>query len=172
MSNTALVCPNCDSDVSQIEVFCDYCGYPLAGTEKEKAIFIGKQIANKSTIGDAKDSQHRVSIILYIVAVFMFLNAFLVYTNLNSLIDAIIYSALGIVLIVIGVLAPKKPILFIAIALFVMLSYYTLLFIIDPSYILQGIVWKIVILASLVYGLIHAIEARKLKKKHKFLNDE
>ena len=40
MSNTALVCPNCDSDVSQIEVFCDYCGYPLAGTERKKQFLL------------------------------------------------------------------------------------------------------------------------------------
>lgn len=171
MNDESLICPNCGTEVSQIEIFCDHCKYPLAGTDKEKAIFIGKQISNKSKIGDAKDSQHRVSIILYIVALFMFLNAFLVYKNLHSLVDAIIYSVLGIILIVIGILAPKKPILFISMALFIMISYYALLFIIDPQYLFQGIVWKIVIISSMIYGLIHAIEARRLKKNHKFLKE-
>ena len=42
-----LKCPNCKEAVSQVEIECENCKFPLAGTEKEKSIFIGKQIANK-----------------------------------------------------------------------------------------------------------------------------
>ncbi|GAA0736800.1 MULTISPECIES: hypothetical protein [Flavobacteriaceae] len=169
---TDLNCPNCKETVSQIEFECSNCGYPLSGTEKEKAIFIGKQITNKTKIGDAKDSQNRVQKILYIIAAFQFLNAFLVYRKLYSIEDVIFYCVLGIILIIFGYLCPKKPILFISLSLALILGYYLLLYLNDPMYLYSGILWKIVIVASLLYGLALSFDEQKLKKKYNYLKDK
>ena len=165
-------CPNCKTEISQIQVECDHCGFPLAGTEKEKAIFIGKQISNKSKIGDAKSSQNKVMYILYAVAAFQFFNAFRVYSNNLGLDNIIFFIILGVLFIVFGFLSPKRPILYISLALLLLLGYYTLLYISNPMFIMQGIIWKVLVLAVLFYGLALSLEEQKLKKKHKFLNDK
>lgn len=99
---SALECPNCNDEVAQIEMECSNCGFPLDGTEKEKAIFIGRQISNKSKITNAKTSQDRVQKIIYVIAAFQFLNAFLVYYRLNDLDSTIFYCILGSVLAIFG----------------------------------------------------------------------
>ena len=77
---------------------------------------------------------------------------------------------MAILLGVCGYLSSKKPILFLSLALVLMLGYYTLLYAINPEFLFKGILWKIVIIAFLVYGIWNANEARMLKKKHAFLN--
>lgn len=163
-------CPNCGIQISQVEINCENCGYPLSGTDKEKSIFIGKQIANKSKIGDAKESQGKAASILYIVGGFQIFNAFRAYSGGFAKEDIIFYVILGILLIVFGLFSSKKPLLFLSLALLLILGYYALLFSINPEFLFQGIVWKIIIIAFLGYGIWNTIEAQNLKKENKFLN--
>ena len=167
-----LKCPNCKEDISQVEIDCEHCGFPLSGTDKEKSIFIGKQISNKSKIGDAKKSQVKAQRILYIIGGFQIINGVLVYLNTRNITDVVFYIILGLLLGVFGYFSSKKPILFLSLALILILSYYGLLYIIDPEFILRGILWKIVIIAFLVYGIWNSMEAQKLKKEHRFLEKE
>lgn len=164
-------CPNCKEEVSQLELKCSNCEFPLAGTEKEKAVFIGRQIANKSKLQEAKQSHQKVQRILFIVAGFQFLNAFLVYHNYQAIESTIFYAVLGILLTVFGFLCPKRPLVFISLALALMLGYYTLLYFTDPMLIHRGILWKLIILGFLVYGLIQAYDEYKLRKRSNFLKN-
>ncbi|MGC6430381.1 MAG: hypothetical protein ACON5F_05005 [Jejuia sp.] len=166
------ICPNCKSEVSQVELECEHCGFPLAGTDKEKAIFIGRQISNKSKIGDAKESQAKAQRILYIVAGFQILNGVLVYFNTKSLIDTAFYIVLGLLLGVFGFFSSKKPILFLSLALALILGYYVLLYLINPELVFRGSMWKVVIIGFLGYGIWNAIEAKELKKQNKFLDEK
>lgn len=163
-------CQNCKESISKIEFECSNCGFPISGTEKEKAVFIGKQIANKSKIDDAKVSQNKVRTILFIIGGFQLLNGFLAFNEGFDMVDYMFYALLGILFIVFGFLAPKRPLIFISLALLLLLSYYTFLYLINPQFIYQGIIWKFVAIAFLVYGLIGSLEERKLKKKSNFLN--
>ncbi len=165
-------CPNCKEEISQVEIDCENCGFPLSGTEKEKAIFIGRQISNKSKIGDAKESQEKAQRILYIIGGFQIINGILVYFNTKSIVDVTFYITLGILLGVFGYFSSKKPILFLSLALILILSYYGLLYLINPEFILRGILWKVVIIGFLCYGIWNSMEAQQLKKKNKFLDKE
>lgn len=167
---TDLTCPNCKEEISQVEITCENCNYPLAGTEKEKAVFIGQQIANKSKIGDAKGAQGKAQKILYIIGAFQLFNAFRAYNNGLNTEDIIFYIVLGGVLMAFGFLSSKKPLLFISLAFAIMLGYYALLFSINPEYLFQGIIWKAITLGFLGYGAFGAMEERDIKKKSKFLN--
>ncbi len=165
-------CPNCKEEISQIEIECENCKFPLAGTEKEKSIFIGKQIANKSKIGDAKESQGKAERILYIVGAFQLFNAFRAYSAGFTKQDVVFYIILGITLIVFGFFSSKKPLLFLTLALLLILGYYVLLYSISPEFLFQGIIWKLVIIGFLGYGIWNTLEAQSLKKKNKFLGKE
>ena len=61
MNNTGLKCPNCKENISQIEFECKNCGFPLDGTEKEKAIFISWSIFYEDKLivagGNTKESE-------------------------------------------------------------------------------------------------------------------
>jgi fatty acid desaturase len=171
MSNTTQ-CPNCNVAISQIEINCEHCNFPLSGSDKEKAIFIGRQIANTSKLGDAKESQAKAQRILYIIGAFQLLNALLTYFRGYELDTVIFYTILGVALVVFGFFSGKKPLLFLTLSLVTILGYYVLLYFINPNLVFQGILWKIVIIAFLVYGIWHTVQAIQLKKKHKFLKDD
>lgn len=164
-------CTNCKASISQIEFECSNCGFPISGTEKEKAVFIGRQIVNKSKIENAKTSQNKVRLILYVIGAFKLLNAFLAYNQGLTLTDCLFYIVLGLLFIVFGYLSPKKPLIFISLALILLLGYYLLIYLISPEYLFQGIIWKFVSIAFLVYGIINSLEERQLKKNNKFLKN-
>ncbi|WP_047548915.1 hypothetical protein [Psychroserpens sp. Hel_I_66] len=163
-------CPNCQELISKIEFECSNCGFPISGTEKEKSIFIGKQIANKSKIGNAKASQNKVRLILYIIGGFQVFNGVLAIYQGFEMVDYMFYFILGLLFIIFGFLSPKQPLVFISLALALLLAYYVFLYTIDPQLIFQGIVWRLVGIAFLIYGLVNSFEERKLKKGNKFLN--
>lgn len=167
---TDLVCPNCKEEISQVEINCENCNFPLAGTEKEKAVFIGRQIANKSKIGDAKASQGKAQKILYIIGAFQLFNAFRAYSNSLDFSSVLFYVILGGLLILFGFLSSKKPLLFISLALAIMLGYYALLYSINPEYLFQGSIWKVITIGFLGYGIFGAMEEQDIKKKNKFLD--
>lgn len=167
-----LKCPNCKETVSQIEIHCENCNFPLAGTAKEKSIFIGQHIARKSQIGDAKEAKAKAQRILYIVGGLQLFNAILTQINGYAFSDTLFYVILGVMLIVFGYFSGKKPLLFLTMGLALIVGYYTFLYVISPEFLFRGILWKIVIIAFLVYGIWNAMEEIELKKKHKFLKDE
>lgn len=161
-----LFCPNCKSEVAQVEFVCSLCNYPLSGTDKEKSIFIGKQISDRSKVDSAKIGQKKVQRILYVIAAFQFLNGIMVYFKFSLTEDAIFYMILGIIFTVLAYLSPSKPIIYISIALFIILLYYLLLGLIDVNFLMQGMLWKFATISFLAYGLVQSYEADKLKKKN------
>lgn len=163
-------CPYCKEEVSQVEINCENCGYPLSGTDKEKSIFIGKQISNKAKIGNAKESQAKAQKILYIIGAFQLFNAVFIYAQTKSVTNSVFYAVLAILFGVFAYVSPKKPLLFLSLALSLLLIYYIFLYTIDPQFLFKGILWKIIFIAFLVYGIWSANEERVLKKKHKFLD--
>lgn len=160
-------CVYCKAAVSQVEVLCENCGFPLSGTEKEKAIFIGQQTLRKSKVDSSKKMVGKTRIILYIVAGFQVLDAILFFALHDNLIDAVFHLIIAIFLATFSYLSPRKPILFVSLALAVILGYYFLLYLVDPMLLFQGIIWKFAIVMALLYTLYDAIESHNLKKKYK-----
>jgi hypothetical protein len=161
------ICSYCKAEVSQVEVNCENCGFPLSGTEKEKAIWIGRQTMRKSKVDSSKKMVGKTRIILYIVAGLQALNGLLAYFMFNSFIDLVLHFIIGGMLAVFSYLSPKKPILFVSLALCVILFYYFLIYLANPMLLYQGIIWKFAIVMALLYTLYDAIESHNLKKKYK-----
>ncbi len=159
------ICPNCKQEVSRIAVDCENCKFPLSGTAKEKAIFIGQQTLNKSKIDNSAQVIRRTQIILYVIAGLKVLSGILSYIQYDSVFDLIFFLVIAAILATFGFLMPKKPVLFIVLSLGVLLLYYTLLFLIDPMLIFRGILWKFAFVGALLYALYTVVESQKLKKK-------
>lgn len=162
-------CPNCKEEVSQIEFECSNCKFPLSGTEKEKSIFIGKQIANKSKISSAKENQGKTRRILFVVAFFQFFNGFISIQRNYPIETITFYFVLGAILCVFAYFSTKKPLLFLSLSLLVILGYYFILYLSDPELIFRGILWKVVIVSFLIYGIVQSLQEQKLKKENGFL---
>ena len=171
MEVSALTCDNCKVEVSPVEIHCENCGYPLAGTEKEKALFIGRQIANKSTIREAGRLQRRSSYILYAIGGLQIFSAVYSYMQIQELIILIITVMIGAAFIAFGYFSTKKPILFVSLGLGLILFLYTLDYIFDPNALFRGILWKIIIISTLIYTLVNSFEEQKIKKSNKSLKD-
>ena len=131
---------------------------------------IKQLLTNPVRIETAKESQGKAQKILYIIGAFQLFNAFRAYSNFLDSSSIIFYIILGSLLILFGFLSSKKPLLFISLAFVIMLAYYTFLYSINPEYLFQGILWKIVTLGFLGYGVFGAMEEQDIKKKNKFLN--
>ncbi|AXG68816.1 hypothetical protein KORDIASMS9_01032 [Kordia sp. SMS9] len=165
MGETQNKCPHCRAETAQVAITCEACKFPIAGTEKEKAIFIGQQTMNISKVVSAGEVVKKTQIILYIVAGFKALSAFLVYYNFNSVIDAVFYLVIALILAVFSYLLPKKPVVFILSSLAVILGYYLLLFLVNPRLLYSGVLWKFATVMALLYALYTVVESQKLKKK-------
>ncbi len=169
MQETILTCDNCKVEISPVEIICENCGYPIEGTKKEQAIFIGQQISNKSTLNDAKRFQRRSSYILYVIGGFQIVIAIVNYYTIADILSFVITAFIGLIFILFGFLSSKKPLLFLSLGLTLIVLLYAIDFILDPSSIFQGILWKLVILGTLSYALIVSFEEQKIKRKNKTL---
>ncbi|MFK7748371.1 MAG: hypothetical protein AB8B65_08280 [Kordia sp.] len=159
-------CPHCGVEVAKVAIICEDCKFPIAGTEKEKAIFIGRQTLNISKVASSEEVVTRTQIILYIVAAFKVFSAFLVYSNFKSVSDTIFYLVIALILGVFAYLLPKKPVVFILASLGVILGYYLLLYLLNPILVYSGILWKFVTIGLLLYALYTVVESNKIKKKY------
>lgn len=158
-------CPHCGAEVAKVAIICEDCKFPIAGTEKEKAIFIGRQTLNISKVASAEDVVKRTQIILYVVAVFKVITAVLIYSNFKMVFETVFYLVIALVIGVFAYLLPKKPIVFILTSLAVILGYYLLLFIVNPVMLYNGLLWKFIIVGVLLYTLYTVVESQKIKKK-------
>lgn len=159
-------CPHCGAEVAKVAIICEDCKFPIAGTEKEKAIFIGRQTLNISKVVSAEEVVKRTQIILYVVAAFKVLTAVLIYSNFKIIFETVFYLVIALVIAVFAYLLPKKPIVFILASLAVILGYYLLLFIVNPVMLYNGILWKFAIVGALLYALYTVVESQKIKKEY------
>ena len=77
-------CPTCKTEFEAAIDNCDSCGFPFAGTDKEKSVFIGQQIMKKGKISETKKSINQTRIVLFVIAAFYIIVPFLQYSNVQS----------------------------------------------------------------------------------------
>ncbi len=159
-------CPACKNE-NNIEVnFCELCDFPFEGSEKEKSIHIGKFIGKKGIIIDSEDSLTKSRNLLLIAAGFYLVGSIINYPLLLEYLILLIVNVIIILVITTSALLLKKaPLLFLIIPLTLLLIIYISNFIINPDTLLNGIIFKVLILGSLVYSLYNYVASKKFKKK-------
>jgi len=163
-------CPTCKADYDVQPDKCDKCGYPFAGTDIEKSHFVAHQILKKGKISDTKDSIKKTRTVLFVIAGFYFVIPFFQFANAQFaglLIGMSIF--IGLIFMVFGFTAKKKPFISILIPLIILIVFYLLDALFDPTTIFRGIVWKILFIGSMVYSLISIKESEKIRKESEHL---
>lgn len=168
MSET-IICPICKSQYQEKMSACTKCNFPFSASEKEKAIFIGQQLVKKSRISGTKDKIRRARNILWIMSVANFV---FIIISTNSEQVLILSAILSLIFIGFGFLTYKKPFISIFIPLSLLLLSYIVTGIIEPSFLINGIIWRIVFISGLSYALLGIVEANKIKKENAYLMEQ
>ncbi len=171
MESNKITCPVCKTNYDNEPEKCLKCEYPFNGTEKEKSIFIGQQIFKKETISEAKAHIKKARIILWVIGgLFLLMSGFLAYNGMPSasFLGGLI---LGGIFLGFGFLSYKFPFISILLPFIILFLFYVTMAIIDISTLLQGLIWKIIFMTGLGYALFSMIQAEKIKKESKFLEE-
>ncbi len=166
-------CPACQTEYVLQPEFCAECGFPFKGTEQQKSAFIGQQILKKGTVSDTKDKIKRARIILWVIGGLNIIFSLLAYNGSQQQKDLIIASAiLGLIFVAFGFLTYRKPFIAMLIPLLLLLLFYTYDAIQDPASIFMGILWKVIFITGLVYGLIGVIKAQRIRGESAYLKKQ
>lgn len=164
--NTKL-CLSCKKEVFENENTCPTCNFPFNGTEKEKAIHIGKFINQKSIVSSSEDSILKVRNILFLIAAIQLLGLGInLYKGHIDIVTIVVYLILALTFISCGVLIKKSPILFITFPLCLLLALYFIEYLTVPSLFFRGIIFKVLIIGIMIYSIYIVIKSNQFKKKH------
>lgn len=163
------LCACCAHHYEPIDIFCNTCGYPLQGTQQQQESFISNRVVKEINLVDLKKKIESARNSLYIItAVLGIFGLFGLFFTKDE--DDLFYSLITYVILVGAFLAfavwsKTKP----ASALISGLSLYVIVQILnavnDPTTIFSGIIFKILIIAYLVKGIIALLEVDKIKKE-------
>lgn len=159
MESVALICPSCKSTCFELDEKCEICNFPLKGTEKEKAVFIGQKYAKKQKADDGEKAINKNRNLLFVIGGFnIVLSPVLFVMNRLQIGDVILNLILGLIFIGLGLLAKIQPLVSFILAFILLLGLYALNYIADPSTLFNGIIVKLIIIGSLIYAIVRALE--------------
>ncbi|MGB0522663.1 MAG: hypothetical protein ACPGJS_06870 [Flammeovirgaceae bacterium] len=164
-----VTCNNCKREARDEEQICEVCNYPIQGTDKEKAVFIAKQVTQKSDVQEAIQRVKTSRIILFVIGAFYLVMPFISAANRSSNFVLGINIFLGLLFLGFGFLSLKKPKIALLIPLILIVMYYLLLLFIDPYYLWTGVLWKVIILVGIGYGYFSVSKADKILKNNPYL---
>ncbi len=156
--------------------FCPNCRFPQGGTELEMKNFYIGTAKKKFMIRDSMKKVNRAKYILFALAGLNFLVSlyYLFYTFENAVLAFGIQLFVALVYLGLGLWCIKKPLLGIIVGLSFYLFIIALMAVIDPMTIIQGILWKVLIVMAFIYGIQSVKEAEKMEaelEKLKVAND-
>lgn len=162
-------CKNCKTEVLEEITVCNICNYPLKGTDKEKSVFVARQIMQKGDVEDSVERLKKARIILFIIGAFNIIVPFIPIFKIDSDIAIVLSIVVGFLFVILGILSFKHPIMSLSISLGAVIFYYLLIFVTNPILIFKGLIWKVVTVLILGYGLYSAAKASKIIRENKYL---
>lgn len=161
----ASVCYFCKKQgLQESDTYCPDCGFPQGKTKEEQKKFILTFINNKHILEDQKAAIKKARNILFIIAGITFVSGIILFAVGAVPLLFIINTILALIYFALGYFAKKHPLPSITAGL----SLYVILIIIngllDPMTIAQGLIMKIFIISSFVYGFKGALQSKTLQK--------
>lgn len=155
-------CFKCDTVIRYEGTYCTNCGYPIKGTEKEQSIYHAKKIMEKNQYMEADKKVRSARNVLYVMAGLAFVySLFAFYAMDEDIAIMITYGILSIMYLILGFWASKKPLIAILLGLLLYLTTIAIYAVADPSTIISGILFKVIIIAYLVKGVYSAASIKK-----------
>jgi hypothetical protein len=161
------VCYHCKKpNLKETDVYCDNCGFPQRGNELEQRKFIAKFNADKMFQDQLQHSIKKARNILYILAglnaLFGIVLGLLMTVDIPVLIVCIVSALIYLGL---GIWSKSKPFPAIITGFIFYITLIIISAIVDPATIIQGIIWKVVIISGFYYGYKGAKEAEEIKEQ-------
>jgi hypothetical protein len=115
-------CSFCKEKMDLESVFCEKCGFPEKGTEKEIAIFYGKRAMQNNKNIDAEEKIKSARNTLYVMAGIVLVSGAFIYYHSKDLFSLATSFALCFIYLLLASWTSKKPLM--AILLGLLLLYY------------------------------------------------
>lgn len=162
-------CKICKTDQEEDQTICRVCKYPLLGTEKEQAVYVAKQVMQKSDVLESiKQLKTARGILFGLGGVYVVMSS-ISYVKYNDFYSSIFNIALSLVFIGFGFLTFKRPKIALLIPLILTVLYYLVLLFINPFYLWQGVFWKLIVLIGLGYGYFGVRKSDKILSENEYL---
>lgn len=155
------VCYNCKQEGLKVdERFCSKCGFPQNGSEEDQRMFIINNRRKKSEIREAKTMVTRGRNFLFIVAGLNILS--FIGGGATVLIIGLIISSIYLGL---GFWASSKPFPALLTGLIFYITLNLFFGILDVSYLLSGLIWKIAVIGALVFAMYSVKDIENLEQE-------
>ena len=154
-------CTICKNSMDMEDLYCSECGYPEKGTEREIALYHARRAMQKNQNMDADKKIRLARNILYVMAGIVLVFGFFSFFEDEDVGVLITNAILGIIYLLLGAWTSKKPLAALLLGLFLFLTTIIISAIFDPSTILSGIIFKIIITVYLGVGVYSASSIKK-----------
>ena len=157
----SLQCSFCQITIETENVFCTNCGFPENGTDKDKAVFHAKNVMKKNKNMDADKKIKTARNTLYVMAGISLVFGLILYYSSEEISILLTNGILAIIYIVLGSWSTKNPLMALLLGLLLYLTTIIISAVIEPTTLIKGILWKIIIVAYLGKGIYSASSIKK-----------
>ncbi len=170
-NNATILCDACFTKISESDITCDKCGYPLKGTPAAQKKFIANKNANEIDHYTYKKDLKISVRALYLAAAGCIITGVLQYGSdsdeelkFYALIVNLIFA---FVFVALGAWIPKKPLSAILVGTMLYGGIQVLNLLYDPLTLTRNIIVKVAIVVVLIRGIVAGANIDKVKKELK-----
>jgi len=156
-------CTFCSETIEKEAIYCASCGYPENGSEKDVAKFYGRRAMQKNRNTDAKDKIKSARNTLYIIAGATLIFGLLGYFQNKDLFTLATNFAVFFIYLLLASWSDTKPLMALLLGLLLYLTLILISAIIDPTTLVSGIIWKVIIIGFLGRGIYSASSIKDVK---------
>lgn len=149
-------CSICKTPMELENVFCPECGFPENGTDKDVAQFHARNAMKKNQHMDADKKIKSARNVLFVMAGIVLLFGIISFFGDQDIAVLVTNVVLGIIYLALGSWTSKKPLVAILLGLLLYLTTIIIGAILEPSTLIRGIIFKILIIAYLAKGVYSA----------------
>ncbi len=152
-----LTCSHCKNLIESSEaIFCNHCGFPENGTKEQKGKFYGQLAIKKNRNIDAKDKIKSARNTLFILAGIVAIFGLLAYSTHQDILILGINFLLSLIYLTLAFWSEKKPMMALLIGLLLYITTIAITAIFEPTTLIKGVIWKILIVGYLGKGIYSA----------------
>ncbi|WP_422082969.1 hypothetical protein [Ulvibacterium sp.] len=150
---------------------CQNCGLPFEGSEEEKSNHISGIFRANEKLQEASNAMQRAKWILFAIGLITLIFQFhSFYQQKVEIGDFVIMAGLSILITICGFTTTDYPIPSVTLGTIFVIGIYAYSIYLEPRNMLNGIIWKVLILSVLVYAIKTANDFEKMLKNNPKIN--
>ncbi len=162
--STSQDCSFCKEKMAMESVFCQDCGFPENGTEKEVAVFYGNRAMQKNKNVGAEGKIKSARNTLYVIAGIILAAGLFRYFINKDIFALSTNFALSFIYLLLASWTSKKPLMAILLGLLLYITTIIISAILEPATLVSGILWKVIIISYLAKGVYSASSIKEVQQ--------